>query len=320
MSALTGLATALTAVCGLFIVLALVVVSDRPRSPLTAAASGVAPYVLQVGWPCLVVGLVLPRWWLVAPAAICSAAGLVAAARAAPRGTADPSAPGELLRIVTANLFYCNDNGAGTWPAIEAYNPDVVLLQEVSSRSANWLPPPGWQANVDVRTDAFGTAVLTRVPTIAAERVDLDGLPQLKIRTRIGHREITALSVHPRAPVDRNSERQWRRQFRALSDIVSADGAEILVVAGDFNATPTHGPMRKLLRLTGLVDARPKHRRLQNTWPSGQRGSPMLVRRPIMALDHVLVRGAVVRSVKVLRGGTSDHHPLAVELALPPSN
>lgn len=320
MSALTGLATALAAACGLLILLAVAVVSDRPHGPVTAAASGVAPFVLQVGWPCLVLGLAAPRWWLAAPAAVCSVAGLAVAAMAAPRGTADPQAPGDTLRVVTANLFYMNDNGADTWPIIEAFNPDLVLLQEVSTTSAGWLPPPGWHAEIDSRTDAFGTAVLTRIPALASERVDLGGLPQLMIQARVGDHEISALSLHPRAPVSLKSDRQWREQFRALVELVTRESAKILVVAGDFNATPVHGPMRSLLRTTGLVDARPRRRRFQNTWPSGQYGSPTLVRRPIMSLDHVLVRGAAVRSVRVLHGGTSDHHPLAVELALPPSN
>lgn len=316
MSVLTAVTVALTAICGGLVVLAAVVFADRPRGPLTAASTALLPYVLQLSWPCLVVGLVAQRWWLVAAATAGCLTALIAAAAAAPRGTVQADATGQAFRVVTANLFYGNDDGIDSWRAIEDFGPDLVLLQEASPRSAHWLPPAGWHVELNARTDAFGTAVLTRTPPLSVERFDLAGLPQLQIRLQAGDVTVTALSVHPQAPVSRAAHQRWRRQFRELEQRVRGDGAAVLVLGGDFNATPLHGPMREFRRRSGLIHAR-IHRRLQNTWPSGGHDTPPFAPRRMLALDHIFVRGAAVRSAQVLRVGRSDHYPLAVELALP---
>lgn len=128
-------------------------------------------------------------------------------------------------------------------------------------------------------------------------------------------RDIAVWSVHPKAPVTVSADRLWRRQLAELGDRLAAEGADVVIVGGDVNASPAHPPFAALLTLAGLTDARGPRRRLGATWPSSWRSWPPIPPRS-MALDHVLVRGARVVSVRVLPAAASDHHPLLVELGL----
>jgi endonuclease/exonuclease/phosphatase (EEP) superfamily protein YafD len=90
-----------------------------------------------------------------------------------------------------------------------------------------------------------------------------------------------------------------------------------LVVAGDFNATLDHEPMRRLLR-TGLRDAaRQANSGWQPTWPGATDAAgalPIGVR--LIALDHVLAdRYYSAISTSTYPIARSDHRALVARLA-----
>lgn len=87
-----------------------------------------------------------------------------------------------------------------------------------------------------------------------------------------------------------------------------------LVLAGDFNATPGHRPYRDLLRRGSFEDA-------VGAVPTFPRGDASLapsglgVRTgPLLALDHILVRGLEVVAAGVGAGQGSDHLPVMADL------
>jgi endonuclease/exonuclease/phosphatase family metal-dependent hydrolase len=287
------------------------------RGPVMALFIGLWHWLGIVGMLTTIVGIVSGTWWLWALGVVALADGVDILARSAAPGLSDPDRRGPPLRVITANIYYRNPNGGGSWPALEASEPDVVLLQEVSAMSGSWLPPPGWHCASVLRDDAFGTAILTREPLQSWNIVDLDGLPQLRAVLRHGGHDVVLYCVHPRAPATRAADAQWRRQFQALSALVQAeDDNAIVVVGGDFNASPLHRPFTALLRETGLVDARESGWGFDLTWPSGGAGSPFGLPL-VMALDHVLVRNAAIRDVKIQGATTGDHLPVAIEIGLP---
>ncbi len=294
--------------------------TDVVRGPLGAATAGLPTFQALVAAAMMAFGFVVGLWWVSILAGLSAVAATVGVARTtAPGGSAESVGSDERLRVVTANLFYRNERAHECWAAIEAFNPDVVLLQEVSPLSGRWLPPPGWHVEIDPRNDAFGTAALTRGAPTDCRWIDIGGLPQLRLTVEVAGTEVTAWSLHPCAGVTRRTDRLWRCQLEELAPLLrSEDG--VVIAAGDFNATAAHGPFRRLLHRAELSDARPSRRRLLGTWPSGGAGSPRFVPHRLMTLDHVLVRGARVVSVQILRSTTSDHHPVAVELAIPVSS
>ena len=137
-----------------------------------------------------------------------------------------------------------------------------------------------------------------------------------------GHRRPTILGVHTHAPVPGSME-EWLASVEVVvgqcrgdgSDGDGSDGAGPapepgLVVAGDFNATLDHAPMKDL---GGCADAG-----LEvgiggvSTWPTSSHTT--LLGSPI---DHVLADSTAwrARSASVLTLSGSDHRALVVELA-----
>jgi len=320
------LATVTVVVC-VQLVLAALVAAGRDGGPLMAVWVGFSPLLLQSGWVALAgalaAGVLSGQWLVAAPVAMTSAiTGVIgvrtwwmASAPAETRPDEFDGRPGAGLRVITANVFYRNANAASAWDVLAAATPDVVVLQEISATSGSWLPPAGWHCVSVVREDAFGSAILSRTPFIASSTFELVGLPQIRAVIRHEGREVVVYCVHPAAPAGRGADVRWRRQFAELTQRLTREPPGPVVVGGDFNATPLHRPFRDLLTESGFRDARPRRRSLFATWPSGGAGSPLGVPR-VMSLDHVLVRGAGVRSADLLPPTSGDHLPVAVDIAL----
>lgn len=120
---------------------------------------------------------------------------------------------------------------------------------------------------------------------------------------------VTVAAVHPLPPTPRWLA-GWRADHEALGDLCAS--ATPTVVAGDFNATLDHSPLRALLRLGCRDAARVTGRGLTGTWPAAL---PWPLRIPI---DHVLLTptaGAVLRCEVVDVPGT-DHLGVLTVLAL----
>ena len=107
---------------------------------------------------------------------------------------------------------------------------------------------------------------------------------------------------------------EWLRDHRTLARLAArAEGSGVpTVMAGDFNATLDHAPLRKVLG-TGLRDAAEQAGSgWQPTWPTKWRKDWL---RPVLSLDHVLassgLRAVRTRAVDVPR---TDHRALVVEL------
>jgi endonuclease/exonuclease/phosphatase family metal-dependent hydrolase len=123
-----------------------------------------------------------------------------------------------------------------------------------------------------------------------------------------GAGRVEVVSVHLARPLNPLGVAQWSRGFTTLPP-AEADGV-VRILAGDFNATLDHAPLRNLLH-AGYVDA-------ANATGTGL--TPTFRRRlwPPITLDHVLVnaRCAVLR-VAVYDLPRSDHRAVFAELRLP---
>jgi endonuclease/exonuclease/phosphatase (EEP) superfamily protein YafD len=115
----------------------------------------------------------------------------------------------------------------------------------------------------------------------------------------------TVVAVHPLAPAPISPQRLWRRDLLALRAPCRAGW----ILAGDFNATIDHSPMRAILD-AGCVDAAASTGQgLKPTWSAD---APAFLRAPI---DHVMASGRW-RPARcgVLRIAGSDHRAVWAEL------
>ncbi len=118
-------------------------------------------------------------------------------------------------------------------------------------------------------------------------------------------------SAHPAAPYALDQIDAWRNDL-AAQPAATPDGP-LSILAGDFNATLDHAPLRALLD-TGYADAAAAvGAGLTGTW--GPYDGDLI---PPVVIDHVLVdRRIAVRDVVVHPLPDSDHRMVLADLRLP---
>lgn len=194
---------------------------------------------------------------------------------------------------------------------------DVLFVQEYTTATAAAFRSSGLLvAYPHVREDQeegwFGAAILSRHPIVASERRCFGERPMTVAVLDIGEHRVTTVNVHIQAPVRRHDVGPWRQAFADLAELAaSSDGT--VVLAGDWNATLSHQPMRRLLRTGSVVDAHlASRRRSPRTWPVGRRHPPLL------GLDHILVSPSIdVNATHELTVAGTDHRAVTAALRFP---
>lgn len=220
---------------------------------------------------------------------------------------------------VTATVMTLNlGNGAGDAQEVvelaRGHDVQVLALEELTPSAVRRLQQAGldrlFPYSFTKPANGFtGTGIWSRKPL--TDPRDLTGFVshQLMARTKVAGEPTTVVAVHPIAPRALDPT-QWQQEYERLTAVLGrVEGP--LVVAGDFNATRDQATFRALVD-TGLVDAADQAGAgLQFTFPQGRRFPPLV------AIDHVLVRGSALTAVDVtvtpVRG--SDHRAVIVGYA-----
>ena len=292
------------------VVLAQALVAGAGR---TAAAAGALLAVHAV--------LALPGWWVAEePAAT------------------DPATAGARVRVLALNTWYGRTDAAAAAALVRRLRPDVVALVEVSPSALEGLDRAGALEQLPHRAgraaeDGVGTVVLSRWPLAALDDEHLGSLPArgtavptdgadrtsdnplVEVRPP-GSPPLLVRAVHPYYPA-LDDVAPWRRQLRSLDrwarELAAARPEVPLVVLGDLNATADHPALRRLLAPQGplVLASRACGRGRPRTWPDV---GPMSA---VVALDHVLVRGVLVRGSGTASSPGTDHAAAWADLELP---
>jgi endonuclease/exonuclease/phosphatase (EEP) superfamily protein YafD len=291
-------------------------VGGLDRGPLVQLLA-FTPYVAAGALVPLGLALALRRWWVAGVAALTV---LVLAGVVVPRALAGerPAAAGPLLRVLTANLRVGVGDPGTLVALVRAHRVDVLAVQEFTPGAQAELDRLGLaellpyrQLNATVGYD--GSGLYARFPLRdGGVRRNVGGFTQAyaTIQPPAGP-EVLVESVHPCAPHAVSQVRCWRGDLAGQP--AATPKGPLRILAGDFNATLDHAPLRALLD-TGYVDAAAATGAgLIGTWGPYD-GDPI----PPVTIDHVLVDHRIaVRDVSVHPLPGSDHRPVLAELVLP---
>jgi endonuclease/exonuclease/phosphatase (EEP) superfamily protein YafD len=257
------------------------------------------------------------RRWTTAAQVVAVVGAVVHAGLLAPSYVgAHPAGPPDLT-VLTAILRLGQADAGEVATAARGAGADVVVLEEVTAAEAQALVDAGLRRDLPyvvgaVGVIAEGTVIASRFPITDVRRLPVsNGAWRMRVQAP---RPFTLVAVHASQPL-RAIER-WRADHAVLRDTVRhIEGP--LVVAGDFNATLDHEPMRRLLG-TGLRDAaRQANSGWQPTWPGdpdAYHGLPLGI--GLLTLDHVLLSselGAVSTDTAAIAG--TDHRALVARIA-----
>ncbi|NES28589.1 endonuclease/exonuclease/phosphatase family protein [Micromonospora terminaliae] len=296
---------------------ALLRLAGLERGPLVQAVA-FTPYVAAAAPAALVLALALRRR---VPAVVAALAALALAGAVAPRAVGDdgPTADGPVLRLLTANLLKGGAEPARLVELVRTHHVDVLTVQEFTPQIAAELDRLGLATLLPYRSlqpevGTTGSGLYARHPlsgtgfrrnegfsfTQAYGTVAVPGAPPLRVE-----------SAHPAAPYSVEVVPDWWTDLRAQPHATPEGGLSVL--AGDFNATLDHAPLRDLID-TGYVDAADAAGAgFSGTWGPYD-GDPI----PPVTIDHVLVdRRIAVRAVSVHDVRGSDHRAVLAELRLP---
>jgi endonuclease/exonuclease/phosphatase (EEP) superfamily protein YafD len=220
------------------------------------------------------------------------------------------------LTVMTSNLRLGQaDTSAVTRIALEE-DADVVVLEELTPAALSGLTR--LRASYPyvaggAAPGAYGTVVVSRYPLSQVRQLPVSkGAWQMRVAAAT---PFWLIAVHTSQPLTAYPD--WAPDHAALRSAVSRLHGPV-VLAGDFNATLDHRPMRRLLG-DGLSDAaRQANAGWQATWPGNERDGRLLpFGLGLMTLDHVLFSddfsAISTRTDEVPR---SDHLALVARLAL----
>ncbi|MFN2496517.1 MAG: endonuclease/exonuclease/phosphatase family protein, partial [Pseudonocardiaceae bacterium] len=281
----------------------------------TFAALVFTPYALGGAGLLVVLGLATRRWVISAGAVL---AAVVLGVGVLPRAVADaqPDATGPVLTVGSANLYFGRVDAHAVVDLVRPRDVDVLSLQELTPQAITALDTAGLGELLPYRVfrpepRAAGTGLASRYPLRerASTRPSYHWQPAALVDLP-GGLDVEVVAVHTVAPVGMVQPFQWRAEITDLPQPLA--GRITRVLAGDFNATLDHRPLRALLG-TGYRDAADAMGRgLRATWPTDMSIAP------IAAIDHVLVAQiCLVRSFDTIPLPNGDHRAVVAEIELP---
>lgn len=204
--------------------------------------------------------------------------------------------PGPIL-VYQKNLLFENDQVAALEADIEAANPDIIALQELTSRNAslvqNLRRAYPHQASCAL-TSWARVAVLSRWPVDGEICVENRGLVGVRVISPDG--AFWAFSLHASWPWPYGQAAQWRDLLPVLASL-----DDPIVLAGDFNMVPWSHALRQVAAITDTSRAGP-------LFPTFRKmGAPL-------PIDHVYAPEGGRAGIRPLAG--SDHFGVLAEVVV----
>lgn len=236
-----------------------------------------------------------------------------------PAAAARPGGPA--LSVMTVNLSLGDADAGAVVALVRTHHPDVLMMQEFTPEAAAAFGQAGIADLLPYQVThpsslAAGSALFSRLPLQdPGLRKNWGGFYQVHATVTVpGGPPVLLESVHTCSPFSLGQLHCWRTDVAREPQAGDAPAGTLRVLAGDFNATLDHAPLRTLIGHGYRDAADAVGSGLVGTWgPYGRH--PFI---PPVALDHVLAATAIgVESVRVYGVPRTDHRAVLATLLLP---
>lgn len=217
------------------------------------------------------------------------------------------------IRAMLANVNTQFGNPTEVATAIRRYNPDIIVLEEISDKWLSDLKPvlDGYRyTEQEPREDNFGIGLWSKHPFTRSQIVYIGkaGVPSLVVEIATTQGPCTVVATHPLPPAGKAYSAFRNGQLAELPRWVRQASSPV-VLLGDLNVTPWNHFFKRLLDESGLQDSS-QGRGVCATWPTR---FPLL-RIPI---DHCLYsKGIEIGSKRSGPFVGSDHFPIVVDFRI----
>ncbi|GAB05618.1 endonuclease/exonuclease/phosphatase (EEP) superfamily protein YafD [Gordonia amarae] len=282
------------------------------RPTLIALTSGV-PFLLVIAIVAVVIFAGLTHWLGTAVAAVAAAALVYTQV---PLIVSADTPDGPRITIATVNVLKGHADVRAVESLVRDSDVDILALQEVTTE---WLDKarvsaiaqrlPFELSEVVPFAAASGSALFSRTPLRGHDTIEGTAFKNLRAVTDLpGARAAKVLTIHPAAPT--GDARDWVEDTDTITDYLHKLGDGPVIAAGDYNATWDQARFRRILR-DGYSDAGEQAGSgYLPTYPTNGR----LGNRPVVGIDHVIVRGFVATSVRTHFISGSDHRAVVATL------
>lgn len=236
----------------------------------------------------------------------------------APYFVATTVPPGRDITVLTANLRIGSASPQRIVQLVRSNSVDVAMLEELTPSESSELTAAGLRTLLPYglahpAEGGAGTALLSKYPVHDAA-VD-PAFPFAFISGRVAVPGFspapTMVALHLYGPYPSAETPFWRQDIARVGPVLQHLPTDApVIVGGDFNAPPSVPQFRALLT-GGYADAAEQAGAgLTPTYPANR-----LI--PLIAIDHVLTRGAVAHRADSVSLDGSDHRGLVVTVRLP---
>jgi len=209
------------------------------------------------------------------------------------------------IRIVAANLMLSNEHPLAATESLLNARPDVLVTAETPAAVATVLTRHGFNKVSSGARTAHTTIIWSKLPARRLPNISLNDrdLPVAEVRLASG--SITIVGVHLKSPTTVEGLHGWEGNWDELIPALHRlDGP--VTVAGDFNSSKFHRPMRTLSASYDNSSSHSLTTAFSPTWPA-QPYRWWRYSLRLLDLDHVLVKDLPVTGFSRFTIPGSDH-------------
>jgi endonuclease/exonuclease/phosphatase (EEP) superfamily protein YafD len=228
------------------------------------------------------------------------------------------------LVVLQANLMVGHTDAAAVVALVRDNHVDVLTIDELTQSQLDRLVIAGLERYLPYEAAlpagaAAGTGVWTKRAMTGVSVLAASTFHSIIVRTTTSAGDpVTVVAAHPRPPINGRAG-VWNSELQTLDLQLEARIQETddpIIVGADFNATWDMVQFRSFLG-GGFSDAAElAGAGITATYPTDKKVFGVTM-PPILAIDHVLVHGADVSSVRVVDLPGSDHRGLLVRVLVP---